>query len=111
MRLIALFNLKAGVPAKDYETWARTTDLPTVRALPSITQFEVFRVAGLLGSDRTSPYAYAEIIDVQDMAQFGKDIATPAMSAIAACFHDLADVTFLTTENIEDGDATADKAG
>ena len=110
MRLIALFNLRAGVPAKEYEAWAHTTDLPTVRALPSIARFEVFRVAALLGSDKTSPYAYAEIIDVQDMVQFGKDIATPTMSAIAARFHDLADVTFLTTENIEDGDLTADKA-
>ena len=111
MRLIALFNLKTGVPAKDYEAWARMTDLPTVRALPSIARFEVFRVTGLLGSNGTPPYAYAEIIDVHDMAQFGKDVATPAMSAIAAHFHTLADVTFLTTENIEDGDATADKAG
>lgn len=98
MRLIALFNLKPGIDRAAYEAWARTSDLPTVNALPSIERFEVFRTTGMLGSDDAPPYAYVEILDVTDMARFGADCATDAMTKIAAAFQSMADVTFLTTE-------------
>ncbi len=96
-RLIALFNLKPGISTEDYEQWARTTDLPTVRALGSIAGFEVLRTTGVLGGG-VPPYAYVEIIDVSDMARFGEDVASETMTAIAAAFRSMADVTFLTTE-------------
>lgn len=98
MRLIALFNLKPGVDRAAYEAWARSTDLPTVNALPSIDRFEVFRTTGLLGSDAAPPYAYVEILDVADMEAFGADCATDAMTKIAAAFQGMADVSFMTTE-------------
>jgi hypothetical protein len=98
MRLIALFNLKPGMSVEAYEAWAKTTDLPTVNGLPSVDGFTVHRVTGVLGSDAKSPYGYVEIIDVADMDQFGKDVSTTAMQAIAAAFGDMVDVTFLTTE-------------
>ena len=98
MRLIALINLKPGVDRAAYEAWARSTDLPTVNALPSIDRFEVFRTTGLLGSDAAPPYAYVEILDVADMEAFGADCATDAMTKIAAAFQGMADVSFMTTE-------------
>lgn len=101
MRLIALFNLKPGISVESYEQWARTVDLPIVNGLSSIERFEVFRATGQLGSDAPAPYDYVEIIDVADMEQFGKDAATDAMQAVAAAFQDMADVTFLTTEQIK----------
>ena len=101
MRIIALFNLKPGVAVADYEAWAKSVDLPTVIGLPSIDAFEVFRTTGLLGSEAASPYAYIEIIDVNDMEQFGQDVATPIMQAIANDFQGMADVTFITTEQIK----------
>jgi hypothetical protein len=104
-RLVALFNLRQGTDAATYERWAQTVDLPTVRALPSIDGFEVFRVTGQLGTEAPPPYAYAEIIDVADMAQFGRDVATEAMQAVAAEFGRMADVLFLTTQNLEAGGA------
>jgi hypothetical protein len=97
-RLLALFNLRPGVSPADYEAWATTVDLPTVNALPSIDRFEVMRVTGCLGSDAQAPYAYAEIIDVRDMDQFGQDVSTPQMQGVAAAFNRLAEVVFLTTE-------------
>jgi hypothetical protein len=100
MRLIALFNLKPGVSVADYEAWARANDLPTVNALPSVSSFRVFKATGLLGSDAPPPYAYVEIIDVDDMDQFGQDVATPSMQAIAAAFQGMADVTFLATSEL-----------
>lgn len=107
-RILALFNLRAGVDAETYEAWARQVDLPTVNALASIERFEVFRIAGRLGADAPAPYAYAEVIDVRDMAEFGQDIATEKMRSVAAEFAALADVVFLTTEKLEAaGRATA----
>lgn len=100
MRLIVLFTLKPGVSAEVYEAWARSVDLPTVNGLTSVERFAVFRVTGQLGSDAPPPYGYVETIDVIDMERFGDDVATDAMTAIAAAFRDMADVTFLTTEQI-----------
>jgi hypothetical protein len=100
-RIVALFNLRPGVATAEYEHWAKTVDLPTVNALPSIDKFEVFRVTGKLGSAEPAPYAYGEIIDINDMAVFGADIATEKMQAVAAEFGRLADTVFLTTEALD----------
>ncbi|MFY8092619.1 MAG: hypothetical protein ACOVN0_03955 [Niveispirillum sp.] len=99
-RIIALFNLKPGIDRAAYEEWARTTDLPTVKGLPSITEFAVFRSVVTLGSEAPPPYQYIEIIDVADMDQFGKDIATETMQTIAAQFQGMADVTFILTDKL-----------
>jgi hypothetical protein len=100
LRIVALFNLRRGVHAADYEHWARTVDLPTVNALRSVETFEVLRVTGRLGSDAKPPYEYAEIIDVRDMETFDQDMATDKMRAVAAAFAELADPVFLTTEKL-----------
>jgi len=99
-RIIALFNLKPGIDRTAYEEWARTVDLPTVKGLSSIQDFTVHRSVALLGSDAAPPYQYIEIIDVADMDQFGKDIATQTMQSIAAQFQGMADVTFILTNNL-----------
>ncbi len=99
-RIIALFNLKPGVEVADYEAWARRVDLPTVNALPSIQSFEVYRTAEVMGSQAPAPYAYIEILDVLDMGQFGEDVATPVMKAVAKDFTGMANVTFLVMDRI-----------
>jgi hypothetical protein len=84
----------------DYEAWARRTDIPTVNALGSVSSFRVFKTTGVLGSNAPAPYAYVETIDVEDMDEFGKDVSTAAMQEIAAAFAGMADVIFMTTEDI-----------
>ncbi len=98
MRIVALFNLKPGVTRERYESWARTTDIPTVNALASVADFQVMRATGLLGSSAAPPYQYVELIDVADPDQFGRDVAGEEMSRIAAEFQSIADVAFITTE-------------
>jgi hypothetical protein len=100
MRIFALFNLKPGVAPDDYLAWARTVDLPTVNALPSIDSFRVFRTTGILGSDAAAPYSFIEVLDINDMEQFGQDVAAQAMQEVAAAFGGMVDVTFLTTEEV-----------
>ncbi|MEO7775223.1 MAG: REDY-like protein HapK [Steroidobacteraceae bacterium] len=99
MRIIVLFNLKSGADAAAYETWARTTDIPGVRALGSISDFQVYRATGLLGGDAQPPYSYIEVIDVADMAAFGNDVASAAVQKVAVQFQQFADnPQFVLTE-------------
>ena len=99
MRIIVLFNLLPGADAGAYEQWARGTDIPGVRALGSVADFQVYRLTGLLGSETAAPYAYAEVIDVADMAAFGADVASAAVQKVAAEFRAFADnPLFITTQ-------------
>jgi len=88
--LIVLFNLRDANVRADYEHWARTRDMPTAGALPSVDEFEVLKVRGLLGPG-VAPYEYIEILRVNDMSQFAKDVAVPAMQTIAQEFQAFAD--------------------
>jgi REDY-like protein HapK len=100
--LVVLFNLKSGVTAGDYEAWAKSTDLPIVRGLKSIDGFTVYRSAALLGSDAPPPYAYSEIIHVNDMDQFGTDVGAENMQKVAAEFQTFADnPLFILSHSIE----------
>jgi hypothetical protein len=91
MRIVVLFNLRAGVDVAAYEAWAAARDIPVVNGLASIENFSVHAATGVLGSDATPPYAYVEIVDVADMDQFGRDVATQTMQAVAAEFQAFAD--------------------
>lgn len=100
-RIIALFNLKPGITVSEYEAWARRVDLPAVNGLKSINRFEVFKSTGLLGSDAKPPYQYIEVIDVADMDQFGKDVATSTMQKVAGEFQEMAaDLSFIMTAKV-----------
>ena len=101
MRVLALFNLKPGVSVADYETWAKTVDLPTVNGLGSIEKFEVFKSTGLLGSEDKPPYAYFETIDIKDMDLFGKEVAEEAMQKVAGEFQAMVDdLVFITSDQL-----------
>lgn len=100
-KIVALFNLKTGVQAADYEAWAKTTDLPSVNRLKSVDQFAVFKSIALLGSETKPPYQYIEIIDVNDMDLFGSDVASEPMQKIAGEFQTMADdLVFILTDQL-----------
>lgn len=86
MRVVVLFSLKPGTDVADYEEWARTRDIPGVRSLPSIDDFQIYRTTGLLGSNATAPYQYVEIIDIADMDGFFKDVSGAPSQAVAREF-------------------------
>lgn len=99
--IIVLFNLKDGVSHDDYEEWARSTDIPVVRTLASVDQYEVFRSSGLLGSDDPAPFQYVEMIAINDGDVFAQDIGTDVMTEIAAQFQTFADnPQFLMTDKL-----------
>jgi len=101
MRIICLFNLKPGVDPAAYEAWARSTDIPGVNALSSVTAFTVHRATGLFGSDARPPYDYVEIIDIVALDPFVAEVSTEDFQKVAAKFQDFADnPTFILTEDL-----------
>ena len=96
--IIVLLNLKPGVDRATYERWARETDLPVVRQLRSVDSFEVLRTVGLLAGGE-APYQYVEIIRVNDMQAFGRDVASEAVQRVAAEYREFADAPlFIQTD-------------
>lgn len=100
--LIVLFNLKEDADIASYETWAKNTDLPTVRGLANCERFDVYRTSNLLGKDDPAPYQYVECIDITDMTGFRQETQTEIMKSVAAEFRTFADnPMFMVSENIE----------
>ena len=100
-KIVALFNLRPGVSQADYEAWAKGTDIPTVNGLKSVDEFAVFKSVGLLGSEDKPPYAYIEIIDVNNMDAFGGEVSTEAMQKIAGEFQAMVDdLVFILTDKL-----------
>ena len=98
--VVVLFNLRTSTDVVAYESWARTTDLPTVNSLPSVNKFTVLKAQGTF-SGESSPYQYIEVIDVADMDQLTKDVSTDLMQEISNQFQEFADnPTFIVSENL-----------
>ena len=100
--LIVLFNLKEGVSAADYETFAKDLDIPTVKSLQSVSEFQVFKSLGIFGSDATPPYQYVEMIHFDSIENLVSDMGKePKMSEIPAKFQEMADnPIFIVSEAI-----------
>jgi hypothetical protein len=101
--LIAFFNLKPGADVEAYHAWAKATDIPTVRGLKSNGGFDVFRTLSVRGKpDAAPPYQYIEIIAINDMDQFGADVATDLMKRVSGEFREFADnPMFVLSEKVE----------
>jgi REDY-like protein HapK len=100
-KILVLFNLKSGVNTDEYESWAKSDDVPTVKSLDSVNDFHVLRSTMILGSDAAPPYKYFEIIEVNDLEKFFADVSTDAVQKGAAKFAEYADnPMFIVTDDI-----------
>ncbi len=90
-KILVLFNLREGVDASDYESWARNTDLPTARQLDSVISFHVYRAEAVIGSGAKPPYEYAEWLEVTGLEELGADAQTEAMTDVVQAFGTYAD--------------------
>ncbi|MEO9971238.1 MAG: REDY-like protein HapK [Hyphomonadaceae bacterium] len=102
MRIIVPFNLKEGTDIAEYEAWAKTKDIPTAGALPSVTNFTVHKAVSLFGDPDTAPaFAYFEILDITDLDAFTADVSDPKFQAAAAPFAEYADAPqFILTQDL-----------
>ncbi|WP_394730072.1 REDY-like protein HapK [Altererythrobacter sp. GH1-8] len=102
MRIIVPFNLKPGTDVAEYEEWAKTKDVPTAGALPSVKSFTVHKATGLFGDpEATPPFQYFEVLDITNMEDFIADVSDPEFQAAAAPFQVYADAPqFILTEDL-----------
>ena len=89
--IVVLFNLKSGASIADYEAWATTKDIPTVKSLGSVADFRVLKMGNLLGTENPSPYQYCELIEVKNMDNFFADLGNEAVQAGAKAFAEFAE--------------------
>ncbi|WP_299695086.1 hypothetical protein [uncultured Vibrio sp.] len=99
--IIVFFNLKSTTDETQYLQWAKESDLPTVNKLSSVSSFEVFKGISMFGQDKTSPWDYFEIIQIDSEEAFLNDIQTQEMQKIVEQFQSFSeDAHFIVTENI-----------
>lgn len=89
--IVVLFNLKPSASIADYEAWAKSKDIPTVKSLTSVQDFRVLKMGMLLGSENPSPYQYCELIEVPNMETFFADLGREDVQAGAKQFNEFAD--------------------
>jgi hypothetical protein len=71
---------------------------PAVRELPSVEDWRDYRATGLLGSDAAPPYRYVVTLDIRDLDQLGRDVASEGMQGLLSELHDLAEITQIMAE-------------
>jgi len=96
--MIVLVNLKEGVSPEDYERWVVESYAPAVQRLPSVTDWRNHRVSGLLGSDAAPPYRYVVTVEIDGLAQLGRDMAGEESRRLLSELQEFAEVTQLMSE-------------
>jgi hypothetical protein len=71
-------TLKPGVDPADYERWLKEYDYKVARSLPSIVSYRTHRIEGPISGVETAGWSYIERIEIRDVAQYQRDIASPA---------------------------------
>lgn len=71
-------TLKPGVEREDYERWLREYDYVVARTLPGIVSYRTHRIEGAINGAETAGWHYIERIEVRDVEQYQRDLASPA---------------------------------
>jgi len=71
-------TLKRGVEPAAYERWLREYDYRVAKTLPSIASYKTHRIEGPIHGAETAGWNYIERIEIRDMEQYQKDLASPA---------------------------------
>ena len=71
-------TLKPSVKREDYERWLREYDYVVARKLPSIVSYRTHRIEGPINGAETAGWNYIERIEIRDVDQYQRDMASPA---------------------------------
>jgi hypothetical protein len=71
-------TLKAGVKREDYEKWLVEYDYVVARSLPSIASYRTHRIEGPINGAEAAGWSYIERIEIRDVEQYQRDMASPA---------------------------------
>ena len=71
-------TLKKGVAPEEYERWLREYDYRVAKTLPSIVSYRTHRITGPITGAEDAGWHYIERIEVRDVEQYQRDLASPA---------------------------------
>ncbi len=84
--IFAVYNAKDAKSADDYEKYLRRKKIATVRSLPGVTAYDIYRIDGVVGSPPNAatkpPYQFVAKIEVTSLTDFAKAAQTPEMQAL-----------------------------
>lgn len=100
-------TLKPGVEPAAYERWLREYDYRVAKTLPSIISYRTYRIDGPIhNAPAGAEWRYIERIEIRDLAQYQKDIGSPAgqelIRQLYESYCDRSKTIFFATEPIED---------
>jgi hypothetical protein len=75
-------TLKPGVDPAEYERWVRERDYVFTRSNPNFISYVVHRIGGPIQGAPDAGWQYVERIEVKDLAQHQKDLASAAGKAL-----------------------------
>lgn len=80
MKTVFFLNkLHSGISPQDYEQWVRSVDYPTAASIPSIQEYRVWRIEGMLEGDESAPYQYIERAVITDLDAYRDDLKAPRL--------------------------------
>lgn len=84
MQVVFFLNkLHTHVSREDYEAWVRSVDYPTAASIPSIIEYKVTRIEGLLDAEQAADYDYIERVLITDLESYRRDLADPRLGDFA----------------------------
>jgi hypothetical protein len=99
-------TLKKGVEPAAYERWLREYDYKVAKTLPSIAGYTTHRIEGPIHGAEIAGWNYIERIEIRDMEQYQKDLASPAgqelLRQLYENYLERPKNIFFTTEPIEE---------
>jgi len=81
-------TLKPGADPKEYERWVRERDYAYTDSNPNFVSYRVHRVEGPITGAPDATWRYIERIEVKDLDQHQKDLASPAGAALLKELYD-----------------------
>ena len=75
-------TLRPGVDPAEYERWVRERDYVFTRSNPNFISYVVHRIDGPIQGAPDAGWQYVERIEVKDLAQHQKDLASPEGKAL-----------------------------
>jgi hypothetical protein len=100
-------TLKPGVDPGAYERWLREYDYRVARTLFGIISYKTFRIEGPIhNAPAGAGWRYIERIEIRDMEQYQKDLASPAGQELIRQLYenycDRSKTIFFATESIDE---------
>jgi uncharacterized protein (TIGR02118 family) len=83
-RVFFLTHLREGVDPDEYERFLREIDYPRTLELLPVSYYRATRIEGRAISEGDSPYAYIEVLDIDDFDAYKAAFAEPEVAELAA---------------------------